>query len=590
MPRENESRRRSRGGLGWCSSLLSCILIAASAEVARAQTLVAGPELQVNSITSSDEFAPKVAIARDGAFVVLWQSAAQHSVEGQRFDADAQPLGGQFRVATGAYAPSIAIDDGGGFVVVWADYSTGFVRRFDREGSPIGSSFQVARDFYVPSVATKPGGGFIVTWSEYYGEILAQSFDAAGASAGDPVTITEVGWTPQVASDGAGNTVVTWTDYVSPNEVRGQRLDSAGNKVGADFTIAGNLGSGGRHALGMADDGSFVVAWQRGDPNVEGTAVFARRFNRRAVAIGPEFQVNGARIGAQSSRLDAAMNRTGDFLVVWSAFRQGSDFDTFGRRFDRTGRAFGPEFRINEHAAGDQDFPAAALDARGNAVVAWQSDGQDGVQNGIFARRFTVSGGGGAAGDVDRDGVTDALDNCPTIANSDQRDDNFDGYGDECVSPDVAIPPSVSLGLNPVIGRGSWLGAGVALGDDATLGEFVRLEAQMSAGRGLLAHDFVTVGRRSRLGDDVTIGFATRTDAGVSIGDRVTIGDQVVIRRNVSIERDAVVEPLVVLYAGCRIGAEATIGMGARIGRAATVRAGAVIPPGTTVPAGATVP
>jgi hypothetical protein len=52
----------------------------------------------------------------------------------------------------------------------------------------------------------------------------------------------------------------------------------------------------------------------------------------------------------------------------------------------------GGEFRANTYTTGDQDDTSVASDASGNFVVVWQSDGQDGSNRGIFARRYDASG------------------------------------------------------------------------------------------------------------------------------------------------------------------------------------------------------
>jgi thrombospondin 2/3/4/5 len=46
----------------------------------------------------------------------------------------------------------------------------------------------------------------------------------------------------------------------------------------------------------------------------------------------------------------------------------------------------------------------------------------------VFKRQIQILAG--------RDGIQDSLDNCPTIANSDQRDADNDGLGDDC-DPDA---------------------------------------------------------------------------------------------------------------------------------------------------------
>ncbi|RME50391.1 MAG: hypothetical protein D6795_10185, partial [Deltaproteobacteria bacterium] len=60
---------------------------------------------------------------------------------------------------------------------------------------------------------------------------------------------------------------------------------------------------------------------------------------------------------------------------------------------------------------------------------------------------FTVVGCTNS-GDVDGDGVCNTADNCPTVANADQRDSDFDGVGDACVSlPQILIVRPAKIGV-----------------------------------------------------------------------------------------------------------------------------------------------
>ena len=52
----------------------------------------------------------------------------------------------------------------------------------------------------------------------------------------------------------------------------------------------------------------------------------------------------------------------------------------------------GGEFRINTTTAGDQTYPAVAMDSAGDFTVTWTSSGQDGSAGGIYAQRYNSSG------------------------------------------------------------------------------------------------------------------------------------------------------------------------------------------------------
>ena len=144
-----------------------------------------GGQFQVNSYTTNDQFAPKIASDADGDFVVVWPSSGSggdtsaFSVQGQRYSAAGAPQGGQFQVnsyTTGTQTtPAIATDADGDFVVVWrsdgassGDTSTSSVQgqRYAASGAAQGGQFQV--NTYTssyqnsPAIASDSDGDFVV--------------------------------------------------------------------------------------------------------------------------------------------------------------------------------------------------------------------------------------------------------------------------------------------------------------------------------------------------------------------------------------------------------------------------------------------
>jgi hypothetical protein len=105
-----------------------------------------------------------------------------------------------------------------------------------------------------------------------------------------------------------------------------------------------------------------------------------------------EFLVPTQTSGDQRSA-DVGMKPGGDFLVVWqSCCQDGSDEGIFGRSFDASGIPIGGEFQINTYTTGRQSFPVVTLDGEGDSVVIWQSFGQDGSSEGLFAQEFSDDG------------------------------------------------------------------------------------------------------------------------------------------------------------------------------------------------------
>ena len=106
-----------------------------------------------------------------------------------------------------------------------------------------------------------------------------------------------------------------------------------------------------------------------------------------------EFQVNTHTTSDQKNA-DIAMEPGGNFVVVWSSYRQdGNSNGIFGQRFDTNCNPLGEEFQINTTSSGNQTEPAVAMDAAAGFVVAWHGPGLvEEDEEDIFAQRFGPNG------------------------------------------------------------------------------------------------------------------------------------------------------------------------------------------------------
>jgi acetyltransferase-like isoleucine patch superfamily enzyme len=141
---------------------------------------------------------------------------------------------------------------------------------------------------------------------------------------------------------------------------------------GPEFRVNPTGSSGYGPAVGVAQDGSYLVAWSAGpDPQVLG-----QRFDRSGQRIGAEIQLGDWGLNFFS----VAMNPQGDFVVALGGF-----YSLIAQRFDRGGRNTGgayvafsyDRYFLNDVAtAPSGDFVVAAIDY-GTVLFASLFDGHD---------------------------------------------------------------------------------------------------------------------------------------------------------------------------------------------------------------------
>lgn len=104
---------------------------------------------------------------------------------------------------------------------------------------------------------------------------------------------------------------------------------------------------------------------------------------------GPEFQVNTYSTDAQSfAQVASAAN--GDFIAVWQSRGQDGDLDgIYAQRYNAAGLKLGSEFLVNTLTGSTQANPDVAMNAAGDFVIAWETNGSS---DDVFARRYTAAG------------------------------------------------------------------------------------------------------------------------------------------------------------------------------------------------------
>jgi hypothetical protein len=275
------------------------------------------------------------------------------------------------------------------------------------QGNPLGPEFQVntytTGGQFGASVAADSSGRFVVVWTSQDGPIagiFGQRYDSGGAPLGPEFRVntysTDFDYLPAVASDPSGNFVVVWTGSDgSYFGVFAQRYDSSGAPLGSEFRVNSYTTLQQRFpSIAVGGTGDFVVAWDSYQDGSEG-GVFGQRFASSGAPLGSEFRANTVTSFGQWGASVAA-DSAGNFVVMWSSDYQGPLASTpvYGQRFASSGAPLGPEFRVSTYASalGVQGPPLIGMEPSGDFVAVWTSFPQDGSGRGIYGQRFSGSG------------------------------------------------------------------------------------------------------------------------------------------------------------------------------------------------------
>lgn len=286
------------------------------------------PQKTVNQIASGQQFAPHVAVANDGHFVVVWEDDADgnktYQIKMRIYNADGSPRTSQKTVNVIAQgqqtAPRVAIAANGFFVVVWEDDNNQdgkkdiYMRAFNSSNGDQVWPFQpvslnTGGNKRRPQIAMASNGNFVVAWEDDTDfnksyQIKMRGFQPNGTELFSERTVNKVAagqqLRPDVAVDALCRPVVVWADDQDKNKVyqiKMRGFDQTGQVRIAEQTV--NTVSKGQQLyprIGMEGNGNFTVAWEDDQDKDGKSNILVRGFN----SVGNEIYVKSKEVSSLS--------------------------------------------------------------------------------------------------------------------------------------------------------------------------------------------------------------------------------------------------------------------------------------------------
>jgi Ca2+-binding RTX toxin-like protein len=408
----------------------------------------------VNENTAGTQWYGYVEGLEDGGFLVSWtgDDGDLDGVFARAFDASGQPRGGEFMINPDVAGNQegqvrhLAQLTNGDLIFSWTGDGAGdvdgvFTRRFGIDDAPgsgdippaLGGEALVAAGGVLPLIASLSGGGYVVAWpyaGGSYANFAAQVYTAGGAPVGQRIELGSFQFAseenfPSLVGLAGGGFVVAWTaegtDGNDPGVV--QQFNANGTPAAARVTLATDASSYDMHAVAAPDGGYLVLFGQNSQSGMS-----AQRFDANGAPVGSVIQfpnlgtsepgaaflangnlaiangpasgnlllsiyspagtlLHSATLPSPGLSLSLAALDGGGLVVVWE-----NGGDVFGQRYDAQAGAQGLAFSPATTTADTQDFPSIHSLSNGGFVVSWQSAGQDGDGDGLYARLFDANG------------------------------------------------------------------------------------------------------------------------------------------------------------------------------------------------------
>ena len=157
---------------------------------------------------------------------------------------------------------------------------------------------------------------------------------------------------PASAALVGGGTVIVWLDTTGVGQVHAQRLDAAGNKVGAEMALTTSPAGGVPGVVGT-NDGGFVITWDSRVDAAAPTNYLGQHFDVNGNPLSAPFPANALPNFDPAASAEVTALAGGGFVMQWWQDPGGPTH-------------FGPSMQV---------YNAAGAPVGGNVQLAYEADG-----------------------------------------------------------------------------------------------------------------------------------------------------------------------------------------------------------------------
>jgi hypothetical protein len=188
------------------------------------------------------------------------------------------------------------------------------------------------------------------------------------------------------ASSGNGTSVAVWTDFNGEENIRAQRFDASGAKLGPELIVWNRAYD---PAVAMDSLGDFVVSWTEQEANGD-TNVLAQKYNSAGVPVNGVVQVGVGTFLESGS--DVAMDAWGgDFVVSYTRDTNNDNPDIYAKHYNASSQLVGV-ITVSASSSVPEVESSIAMSANGRFDIAYQAQ-YDATDVAIFVKEYSAAGG-----------------------------------------------------------------------------------------------------------------------------------------------------------------------------------------------------